>query len=272
MRLQRWFLIAILAIGLGSAFALTAPQPARASAPIYQALMYIRNLNSDNFNKLTMWARSGAMQPMVVFTDSDRAAASVANLPGNQRNAMVQWLSGRGRGGLYALGVNDSDIGPRRAGADVAMATPDPWRPLRFATTSLGGDPDQSGVTILNGFGAATKDGKQLMACVSFKSTSPKTASRVLFRFDIVGDSAKEMGSFALSRTGTFSTGIDINTFGSYEQWRSGSQHRGYSENCKTESGGMAAVPVLEARFITPIVVEVDYADGSFWSFDLTRH
>ena len=267
MTLRRSLLLVLLAIAI--AFV-----PARASAPIYQALTYIRNLDSGSFSNLTTWARKGGGKPIVVFSAFERAAASVEGLPYGQRNAIVQWLAGRGRGGLYAIGVNDSDIGPRRPGADLAMATPDPWRPLKFATSTLGdAAPDDSGITILNGFGAASKDGKQLMACISFKNTSPKTVSRVAFLFRIVGDSGARLGDFSLDRTGTFSTGVDINSFNGYEEWRSGKQHRGYQENCKSESQGMAAVPVLEARFIVPQVISVNYADGSAWfSNSLIQH
>jgi hypothetical protein len=262
MRLRHWFIFALVSVAIVTAM------PARASAPIYQALTYIRNLNDHEFSKLTMWARSGAMKPMVVWSDADRAAGSVSTLPVQQRNAMVQWLSGKGRNGLYALGVRDADIGPRRPGVDIAAIAPapDPWRPLKFATNTLGASSDSSGIVILNGFGAAKKDGKEILACVSFKNGSTRSAKRIHFTFSITSSNGANLTDFGFDRTGTFSSGVDINSFGSYEEWRSGKTHRGYSQNCKTQTQATASVPVLEARYFSARVTAVDYADGTNWA------
>ena len=78
------------------------------------------------------------------------------------------------------------------------------------------------------GWVAVRRDDRGARACISFKNTDKRTATRV-------------------------------------EGWQQG-QHRGYDENCTSVSTGVAALPLLTARFATYRVMLVGYADGKTWA------
>ena len=143
--------------------------------------------------------------------------------------------------------------------------TPNPWRQITVATKTL--SPSSEGaIEILSRFAAARRDGKSAAACVSFKNTDTRTATRVLFEFALIDGNGSHIGSLALDRKGTFSTGVAIEGYRTLSDWSSGGGNRGYSDNCTTLTRDMAALPILSAQFATYIVKRVDYADGTSWS------
>ncbi len=266
MKIRRIAPLAVLALALVAALAIPA-QPARADAPLYQALTSLRNLSSGSFEKVVIWARNGSPQVYAPIWDYQNAEAGILSLPSDERHAVRQWLIGNGRSALYSLGVSDHAIGPRRPGADVPLATPtpDPWRQLQFATDSFS-DAPTGPIQVGAGIAAAKRDGTSLVACVTFTNTAPQAATSVSFVFTLKSGNGDAVGTIGFVRNGTFSTGIGIHTWDSYASWRQQSGNRGYNDNCVTKETGVAALPILETRFVTYAVKSVTFADGTSWS------
>jgi len=270
MMIRRLAPLAVLVVALVAALAVSRPEPVRADAPVYQALTSLRSLTDQSFAHVVNWARNGAGQVFAPVWDYQNAEAAILALPSNDRYAILQWLRGNGRSALYSLGVSDNYIGPRRPGADYpnATPTPDPYRQLQFATDSLDGNTgaQPGNIQILGGFAAARRDGTAILACVGFQNNAPQAATLVRFAFPIKDANGNTVATLVLDRKGTFSTGIGIHTFQSYGDWKNGQMNRGYNENCVTRKTGVAAMPILEARFATYTVTRVEYADGSSWN------
>jgi hypothetical protein len=262
--------LAVLVVALVAALAVSHPEPVRADAPVYQALTSLRSLTDQSFAHVVTWARNGAGQVWAPTWDYQQAEAAILALPGNDRYAILQWLRGNGRSALYNLGVTDNYIGPRRPGADYPLATPtpDPYRQLQFATDSLDGNSgaQPGNIQVLGGFAAARRDGTAIVACVGFQNNAAQAATLIRFAFPIKDANGNTVATLVLDRKGTFSSGIGIHTFQSYNDWKGGQSNRGYSENCVTRKTGVAAMPILEARFATYAVTHVEYADGSSWN------
>ncbi len=271
MKIRRLALLAAIAVALVVAFAAQRPEPVRASAPIYQALDSLKSLDANGFAKVVHWASNGASPVYGAMRDYQYAEAGINALPNNQRRAILQWLTGNGREALYAQGVSDSDIGSRRPGADYAAATPtpDPYRDLKLVTDSFD-EPSSGPITVINGFGAAKRDGTSATVCVSFKNNAPQPATSVTFAFSLKDNNGRTLGHLELERTGTFSTGIGIYTWDSYQSWRT-QTHKGFAENCATRNSGVAAMPILEARVATYHVRSVTFADGTSWNAPASR-
>ncbi len=142
--------------------------------------------------------------------------------------------------------------------------TPNPYRQLDFASPTLGGQ-TQGQIAVTGGWAAVKRDGKAAVVCVSFKNEAAVAATRVVFEFAISGRSGDNLADMQLDRRGTFSTGVDINGWSSLSDWQGGVGHRGYGDNCKTVSSGVAAFPLLSARYVTYHVRAVEYADGHTW-------
>lgn len=69
-----------------------------------------------------------------------------------------------------------------------------------------------------------------------------------------------------LDRRGTFSPGIGIMTYDSLQDFvQSGFGNRSFADNCATVQDGIAAVPILTARYATYRMMRVVRADGSTW-------
>jgi hypothetical protein len=269
MKTRRIALAAAIAFAIISVLAIARPEPVRADAPIYQALTSLRALGDQSFAHVVTWARNGAGPVYAPVWDYQNAEAGILALPGRDRQAILQWLRGNGRGALYALGVADNFIGRHRPGADVPLATPtpDPWRQLQFASDSLdGGGPSSGGIKVLSGFAGAKRNGTEVVACLSFQNNAAQAATRVLFAIPLKNESGNTVATLTLDRRGTFSTGIGIYSWSSYSQWRSGMTNRGYPENCVVKTPGVAALPIIEARFATFDVLRVEYADGTSWN------
>lgn len=246
--------------------AVQAPPLARAAAPVYQVLSSLQALGNTSFEKVVAWAHRGAPAAFGAF-DYQQAEAAINALGSSQRSAVLQWLTGNGRWALYALGVPNSAIGPARPGADSPLptASPNPWRELQFVTDSLG-DPAVPGpIQVSGGFGAARRDGKSVMGCVTFTNTAPQAATSIVFSFSLKDGNGNLVGTIPFVRTGTFSTGIGIHTWDSFSSWNSGLANGGYAANCVTKNSGVAALPIIEARFMTYSVRSVTFADGTTW-------
>ncbi len=113
--------------------------------------------------------------------------------------------------------------------------------------------------------GCVKRDGRGAHACISFKNSDSRTATRVLFQFPISDEAGVELAQLELDRRGTFSPGTDINGWGSVASWQ-GSSNRRYDENCTGVSAGFAALPLLAARFAMYRILRVEYANGTSWT------
>ncbi len=249
---------------------------ADASKPLVQALSTLQNLGPQSFASVVGWSRAGAPQVFVPIRDFELAEAQILNLSGDDRQAVLAWLQGNGRFALYARGATDSQIGPLRPQVDSGAApapTPsqNPWRDLKLASATLDAGASPSKIAVLGGFAAAKRDGTSATACVSFQNNAALTATRVVIDFPLLGSGGDVLGRLDLDRHGTFSPGIAIYSYQSYAAWidQSGGTNRDYANNCATISNGIAAVPILTARFATYRVTRVEYADGSAWQNQL---
>ena len=269
MRARRFAFVATLfAIGLVVAI----PQGARADASdsLRQVLSTLRGLGVESFKNVVTWAANGAPQVVVPIQDYEQAEAQILNLGSDDRQAMLWWLRGNGRSALYARGATDDQIGPLRSGVDsgaapAATPTPNPWRDLKLASATLGGSTPASNIVVLGGFAAAKVDGTSVKACVSFKNVAPLAAVRVLFRFPLLNAGGDVVGALQLDRKGIFSPNVEIASYGSMSDAQGFGSNRNFADNCTTITNGVAAVPILTARYATYRVTHVEYADGSVW-------
>ncbi len=266
MKIRRIAPLAVLALALVAALAFPAP-PARADAPLYQALTSLRNLSDTSFGKVVVWAQNGSPQVFAPTWDYQNAEAGILSLPSNDRYAVRQWLIGNGRGALYALGVSDSSIGRHRPGADFPLATPtpDPWRQIQFATDTFSEAPSGP-IQVGSGIAAAKRDGTDIVACVTFTNAALQPATSISFDFTMKNANGDTLGHIGFVRNGTFSTGIGIHTWDSYSAWRQQYGNGGYNQNCVKKETGVAALPILETRFVTYTVKSVTFADGTSWN------
>jgi hypothetical protein len=262
-------LLALVAAAAALAVLFAAPTVARADASqaLQNVLSEMRGLSPGDFDKLVSWSRNGTPAPFGTAWQPEQTENDILNLGDDDRRAVLSWLQGNGRYALYRRGATDDQIGPPRPRVDTPAATPtpDPWRNLPLATGSLNGGV-QGGIQVLSGFAAAKRDGTSIIACVSFKNVSQKTAKRVVFDFNLTNENGASVGSLTLDRTGEFSPNIDIMSFSSKSDWQNGTiGPRGRIDNCIQKTLGTAALPILQARIAGYSVTEVDYDDGSSW-------
>lgn len=144
-------------------------------------------------------------------------------------------------------------------------ATPNPYRIVQLASPTLENAP-QGKIALLGGWAAVKRNGQGAVVCVSFKNEAAATATRVVFRFSILGRSGASLGELELDRHGEFSSGTDINGWSSLSDWQGGLGHHGYNDNCKVLNSGVASQPLLAAHSVTYAVTRVDYADGTSWT------
>jgi hypothetical protein len=144
-------------------------------------------------------------------------------------------------------------------------ATPNPYRTIQLASPTLENAP-QGKIALLAGWAAVKRDGQGAVVCVSFKNEAAATATRVVFRFSILGRSGASLGDLELDRRGEFSSGVDIRGWSSLSDWQGGLGHHGYNDNCKVLNSGVASQPLLAAHSVTYAVTRVDYADGTSWT------
>lgn len=241
-----------------------------ASFKLWTTLDKMRSLSDSAFASLVHWARGGATSPKVGAPafNVEFELADHRGLDHADRQAMLTFLRGGGRSALYARGATDSQIGSRNP-ANVPPATPaptptpNPYRSLEFGSPTIGGY-TAGKITVFGGWAAVERNGRGARACISFKNTDTRTATRVLFQFPISDKSGTAITDLELDRRGTFSPEVDILGWSTLEDWQNG-QHRGYSENCTSISTGVAALPLLSARSATYRILRVEYADGTSW-------
>ncbi len=261
---------AILVVAL-AAFATMGRANADSSDALRQTLGALRGLGPASFSSVVSWARNAAPQVPVPLQDYERAEAQILNLTSDDRQAVLWWLQGNGRSALYSRGATDDQIGPLRSGVDpgAAPATPAPnsWRDLSLASATLGDAVPPSKIEVLNGFAAAMRDGTNAMACVSFKNVAPLAAMEVVFDFPLLDANGNTVGSLRLGRRGMFSPDIGIMSYASLQDFISsaGAGNSRYIDNCAKISRGIAAVPILTARYATYRITRVEYVDGSEW-------
>ena len=270
--MKRRVSIALAVLCLGAVFCVFARPEAAVAAPssaLVNVLTEIRNLSNGHFNSLVTWARSGAQQPSFPSNSLTNAENAINQLGYDDRNAVMQWLTGLGRGALYARGVSDSQIGWRDPSTGPSPTpTPNPWRNLPLATGSLDGNV-QGNIQVLGGFAGAQRDGRAVIACVSFQNTSPKTATEVVFDFTLTNSEGTELGKLTLDRKGKFSSNIGIYSYDSLSGWNQGSfGPSSRMDNCVQRKLATAALPILEARYAGYRVVKVVYDDGTSWTPD----
>jgi hypothetical protein len=176
-------------------------------------------------------------------------------------------IAGRISGDLQTIRWSNSTYWTRGGGRPepTASPTPNPYREIRLASQTLENKPEGE-IAVIGGWAAVKRDGHGAIVCVSFKNEAAIVATRVVFRFTILGRSNNELGNLEFDRSGTFSPGIDINGWRSLSEWQSGVGHRGYGNNCKLLSGNVAALPLLSAHAVTYEVRRVQYADGTNWT------
>ena len=270
MHIRRAFLLSSIAAALTLAILTPVPASPAASGFLTMTLRKMRSLTDSQFASLVHWARAGARSPKFSDPAYDVEFDIRNTLVERDQHAMLVFLRGGGRSDLYARGATDADIGSRRP-VDVGPATPaptptpNPYRSLEFGSPTIGGAPPGN-IVVSGGWAAVKRDGRGAHACISFKNTDARTATRVLFQFPLSDDAGAALAQLDLDRRGTFSTGIDIHGWDSMASWQGGMGNRAYSENCTSVSTGVAALPLLAARFATYRILRVEYADGTSWT------
>lgn len=255
---------AAVAVGLASA---PIAAQAEASAGLRAALSTLKGLSDHQFHEVVSWARNNGFAPGFGFNAVQNAEIQIGNLNYDDRQALLSWLKGNGRAALYNRGASDWQIGGRHPGnTPKATPTPNPYRQLELTSPTLGKQQTGS-IAVLGGFAAASRDGKMAMACVSFQNNAPVAATQVNFTFTLLDANGNTVGTMQLDRTGTFSTGIGIMSWSSFNDWNGGSgfSNRGYSDNCAKISNGVAALPIIQARYVTYTISGITYADGTTW-------
>jgi hypothetical protein len=247
------------------AVALFSVRPALAT-PSYRlgsVLSQLQQLSNPQFDKVVQWARNDGSRPNNGDTPVRAAEQRISDLEWSDRSAVMNWLTGSGRSGLYARGASDADIGPRRPG-EGPQATPNPYRLLNFASPTLGDRPIGD-IAVLGGFAAVRNDGTSAIVCISFRNLSPKTAVRVVFDFPLLGPGGRALATLHLDRRGEFSPNVDINGWSDLRDWQGGMGHAGYNDNCASVNQSIAATPLLRAAGATYGVTRVEYRNGTVW-------
>ena len=244
-------LIALLLVSLGQ------PCQAAASDNLVRVMRAIAAFNDTDFGRLKEWASEGGRRPSFASSQVDKIKINILELQKDDRAAVAEWLRGRGPQALYARGISSSQIRQ--------TSEADKWRYLKFATETLQPPPSPD-IQVLRGFAAVKKDGTSAQACVSFKNSGTKPATRVVFEFPLLNAEGKEDGGvLTLDRRGTFSPNIDIVGWSTITVGTVISGNRGMSDNCTTLTTSVAAVPFLSAQFAGYRIVRVEYTDGSSW-------
>ncbi|MBV8221799.1 MAG: hypothetical protein JO293_00385 [Candidatus Eremiobacteraeota bacterium] len=251
--------------------------PPYPSYALLQALSATQSLSTGDASQLQAWARQGTFQPPnPVFTQLDQVEAQITALAPPDRNAIATWLTGGGRGALYARNATDQQIGSCKfpidppsctsGGGPVPNPSPTDWRSVPFALAP--GANDASGVAIDGGFAAVKNDGTAEAHCLTFRNTNQKTAVAVTFTYALYGPSDNMLTNGNDIRSGTFSNGITIagpKSLSDYQTLRNGVGNKDALQNCWTQSSGIANLAFLQATYVTVQVTSVRFDDGSSW-------
>lgn len=83
------------------------------SYALLRGLSAIQALGVGDLSALQSWAGNTPVQmPNPVFSTLDQVKAQIVTMQPGDRDAVVIWLQGKGRGALYARGATDTQIGP----------------------------------------------------------------------------------------------------------------------------------------------------------------
>jgi hypothetical protein len=250
-------------------FATTDSARASPSGELGSVLSTVRGLFNTDFDQLVRWAKGNQESPgNDPAFQPQKVELAILNLGRDDRVAVLAWLTGHGRSGLYVQGASDADIGPRRDGLDQATATPKPvlWRNVPLASATLDNTPTGQ-IQIIGGFAAVKKDGTAAYICISFKNVDTRGAKRVVVEFPLLDRDGQVLGKLQLDRNGEFSPNVDINGYGSMDSWLGPSPGpRTQGDNCVAQNMPTAAIPFLQARTAGYHVTRVEYADGTSWS------
>lgn len=247
------------------------------SYALLQALSATQALSIGDAQQLQNWVRQGTFQPPnPVFTQLDQVEAQIAALTPPDRSAIATWLSGGGRGALYARNATDQQIGACKFPIDPPSCTsgggaspnpqPTDWRSVPFALAP--GANDASGIAIDGGFAAVKNDGTAEVHCLTFRNTNPKSAVSITFTYAFYGASDNMLSNGVNMRSGTFSSGISIGgpkNLSDYQTLRGGVGNKDALQNCWMQSSGIANLSYLQATYVTVAVTAVRFDDGTTW-------
>jgi hypothetical protein len=268
-RVRRSLFVVFAAVVLATGFASMQPARATPSDDLRQVLSTIRSLFSTDFDNLVSWAHHGTPRTDDPSFQPEKVEDQILDLDSDDRDAVLSWLRGNGRGELHTQGASDSDIGPPRKDIDdfaTPKPTPNPWRNIPLASNSLDAAP-RGNIQILGGFAAIKRDGTATIVCVSFKNLDTRVADRIVFTFPLLDGNGDNLGTLTLDRSGEFSPNVDINSFNSMQTWQAGGigPTRAMMDGCIQRNLPTAALPLLQARTAGYRVAAVHYVDGSSW-------
>jgi hypothetical protein len=256
-RMSAWVFAAMMIVA--GFFALGAHAVASPSSELGAVLSNIRFMGNIDFDRLVDWAKHDGSTPSDTTFQPQKTEAMIVDLSYGDRDAVMSWLRGDGRGKLHAAGASDGDIGSIRKSIEAAPSTPNPWRAIPLAAGSIDQGP-QMGIQVLGGFAAVKKDGTGAIVCLSFKNIDPRVAKHVVIEFPIITAGGGDGGSLVLDRSGEFSPNVDIRAFESLANWQSGAGPRSQNDGCIGKSLPTAAIPFLQAQAAGYHVTAVDYA------------
>ena len=259
-------MLALSVFALIASALLTAPPRARADASpaLLNVLSEMHALSDNEFRKLYRWANSDPLfAPVNAPSQPDQTEQDILALDKKDKKAVLGWLQGKGRAGLYALGVTDEQIGPKyRLLSQEPATTPNRWRGIPI-TPGPWSRKLQGSTQILNSFVAVSTDGTSSIACVSFKNIGQSEATRIVVDFLFLGANGEKLGDLTLDRHGSFSPNTAVMGYESLSEFRRSGDPR--SENCIMEELTSPALPFLQARIAGYVVARAEYADGTVW-------
>ncbi|MBC5806478.1 MAG: hypothetical protein ACR2KS_03285 [Candidatus Eremiobacter antarcticus] len=247
-----------------------------ASYALRQALNAVQSLDGGSILALRNWASSGNLQPPTpIFFPQDKVEAQIAALERRDRDAIVTWINGGGRGQLYVRGATDSDIGPClfpidsgncQSASNGGKGTQDS-RELNFVLTA--DNSVASGITIVRGFGMAKNDGTGETHCLAFKNTGTKTATSATFTYALLDADTNVLSTGTNVRTGSFSTNAVIagpSGSSNYSDLRGGLGNKSMLDNCWTTTSSLGVLSIFRAVYVSIHVSAVKYDDGTTWT------
>jgi hypothetical protein len=245
------------------------------SYALLRGLSAIQALGAGDLSALQSWAGNTPVQmPNPVFSPLDQVKAQIVTMQPRDRDAVVTWLQGKGRGALYARGATDAQIGPclfpiDPGGCNGPSTGPTPNPNYRIIALTLAPEAsDASGIVIAGGFAAAKNDGTSLIQCLTFRNAGAKTATMISFTYQLLAYDGTLLESAVNQRSGTFSPSITIAgpaALNDYTTLKGGVGNRDQLNNCWVKDTGLASISILRAGYIAMSVTGVTYSDGTTW-------
>jgi hypothetical protein len=239
------------------------------SRALVSTLTTLRSLSDDSFQQVVWWS-SNPSDPNITVPDWNNAEHQIMQLKHKDRDAVIAWLSGKGRQALYARGATDKQIGPSRINDNGSSGSSSTvpltnYRIMPLSSPTL--DATTTGnIQVTGGFALIKKDATMAAICLSFINHAPQVASSVQFAFALMDKQGDTLTTLPFTRTGTFSPNVAINGPRDANSYLNGAfGPRGAYDNCLVLKPGMAALPLAQARFVSYKVTAVHYANGSRW-------